>query len=77
MHNHQVREFEEKLKVMLTWEDGFIMSKRQQQTLKDGVVWLFAKSPGTPAGLLSATTVFEEHGYEVVDWDDDQECLGT
>ena len=67
---------EEKLKVMLKWEDGFMLSKRQQQTLEDGFVWLFAKNPSKETGLLATANVFEDHGYEVVEWDDDQECLG-
>lgn len=67
---------EQKLKVMLKWEDGFLMSKHQQQSLEDGLVWLFAKSPSKITGISSSADVFEDHGYEIVEWDDDIECLG-
>ena len=63
----------EKLKVMLKYEKGFIGSKRQMKTYKDGLVWVIAKSSGLASGVEAAGKIFEEHGHEVVEWDDDVE----
>ncbi len=65
---------EPKPKAMLKYANGHIMSKRQSPTLEGGFAWSFAKSPASEKGLNAAAQVFEEHGYEIVDWDDEIEA---
>jgi len=67
----------DKLKVMVQYKDGYIMSKCQQKTIEGEFVWLFAKSPGLPGGLLVAAEVFTEHGYQLVEWDDKVEIFDS
>ncbi len=67
---------DEKPKVMLKCEDGFIMSKRQTTTLRDGFVWCFAKNPGTEKEMPGTIEIFKIHGFEIVEWDDDIEVIG-
>jgi hypothetical protein len=69
-----------KLQAMLRYEEtstlgGFIVSRRQQETLRDGLIWIEARSPGKEDGLDYAKKVFEEHGYEVIEWHDDIDLL--
>jgi hypothetical protein len=63
-----------KLKVMFKCEGGFIMSKRQMVTVNDDIRWQFAKNTCGADGLLATAEVFEDHGYEIVEWDDNQEA---
>lgn len=57
---------------MLKSYEGFIMTKSEMRTVEGDIWWQFAKSRGTGAGIPAAAQIFEEHGYEVVPWDDNQ-----
>lgn len=59
---------EEKPKAMFKSEGGFIMTKRQMKTADGDVWWQFSKSPGSQ--VLRTAEIFEDHGYEVIPWDD-------
>ncbi len=59
-----------KPKAMFKCEGGFIMTKRQMKTANNDIWWQFSKSPGDGGSLLSTAEIFEDHGYEVVPWDD-------
>ncbi len=66
-----------KTKAMLKYKDGYIISRRQMESLKDGLIWVEASSPGSKDGLDEVMRIFEEHEYEIVDWDDNIEILGA
>jgi len=61
-------------KVMLKTKDGFIMSKHELQTVEGEILWQFSKSPGVNDQISATAQIFEDHGYEVVEWDDNQEA---
>lgn len=63
---------EAKPKVMIKSEGGFVMTKREMKTATGETWWQFAKSPGSGANVQSTAKMFEEHGFEVVPWSDDQ-----
>jgi len=65
----------EKLKVMVKYQDGFIMSKCQMKTVDHEVKWNFAKNQAQPEGLIATAEIFEEHGYKLVPWDDEVEAF--
>lgn len=66
---------EPKQKVMLKCEGGFIVTKREMKTADDKIWWQLAKSPGAESALLATAEIFEDHGYKVIPWDDEQEAL--
>jgi len=65
-------EVEEKPKVMIKSENGLLLIKRQMKTADGDVWWQFSKGPGDGKAVLPASKIFEEHGYEIVLWDDNQ-----
>lgn len=60
-----------KPKVMLKFQDGYILTKRETTTAIGKIEWKLAQSAaGTSNELENTANVFKEHGYEIVDWDD-------
>ena len=70
-------EIDEKLKVMLTWKDGFIISKCQSKTIEGTLVWTLAKNKAKASGLVQTAEIFKQHGYNVIPWDSEVEVLKT
>jgi hypothetical protein len=64
-----------KPKVMIKYADGYMMTKRQQDSYEDGLLWVFAQSPAKEGAEEAVGQIFAAHGYEVVEWDDDVEVV--
>lgn len=67
-----LEKLEVKPKAMFKSENGFILTKRQMKTADGDIWWQFSKCIGDGRAIFPTSQTFEEHGYEIVPWDDEQ-----